>query len=87
MQTTIHPVGTQSNEPTFTALEASNPPVFTQYDTYYWTYTSDLSDERLPAFIKALTESKPVSFQGSVYFIRRILMCEEKTIIVLKAMK
>lgn len=60
---------------------------FMQYDQCYWTYTSNLSDERLPAFIRALTESKPVSFQGNVYFIRRILMCEEKTIIVLKAVQ
>lgn len=60
---------------------------FTQYDKLYWVYTSHLSDTRLPAFIQALTQGKPVSFQTRVYFIKRILMMEEKTIIVLKALK
>lgn len=57
---------------------------FQQYDQCYWTYTNDLSDERLPAFIRALTNHQPVSFKGKVFFICRILLCEEKTIIVLK---
>lgn len=57
---------------------------FRQYDQCYWMYTNDLSDERLPAFIQALTNHQPVSFKGRIFFIRRILMCEEKIIIVLK---
>ncbi len=69
------------------AAEIDATAQFTRYDTMYWTYTSSLDDARLPAFINALTQGKPVSFQGKVYFIRRILMCEEKTIIVLKLVK
>lgn len=87
MKTTIHPIGFNSTEPTFSAIEAPDPTVFQQYDTAYWTYTSNLSDERLPLFINALTKHQPVSFKGKVFFIRRILMCEEKTIIVLKVIK
>lgn len=60
----------------------------TRYDDVYATYqTADLNDARIPAFIQALTQSKPVSFKGKVYLIRRILMCEDQTIIVLKALK
>lgn len=59
-----------------------------KYDAVYATYqTADINDARIPAFIQALTQSKPVSFQGKIYLIRRILLCEEKTIVVLKAIK
>lgn len=57
---------------------------FQQYDATYWTLTSNLSDEKLPLFIRALTNHQPISFKGKIFFICRILMCEEKTIIVLK---
>ena len=65
-----------------------NVSVFAPYDECYATYsTVDLSDERLPLFISALTQAKPVSFKGKIYFIRRILMCEEQTTVVLKEVK
>jgi hypothetical protein len=60
---------------------------FTRYDDRYWTYTTDLADTRLPAFVQALIQSKPVAFKDHIYFVRRILMCEESTIIVLKVLK
>lgn len=62
--------------------------ILARYDDGYATYhTADLNDARIPAFIQALTQAKPVSFQGKVYLIRRILLCEKKTIVVLKALK
>ena len=62
----------------------SETATFERYDQAYWTYTSQLSDERLPAFIKALIEHKPISFKGKIFYLRRILMTDDKTIIVLK---
>lgn len=58
-----------------------------KYDALWYTYTSHIDDTRLPAFIEALTQSKPVSFQGKIYTIQRILMCVEKTIVVLKVFR
>lgn len=60
---------------------------FERYDKLYWTYTSQLDDQRLPAFINALTQNKPVSFRGNVFYIKRILLMEEKTIIVLRVIQ
>lgn len=58
-----------------------------KYDAVYSTYTSDLDDVRLPLFIKALVDKKPISFQLRIYYIMRILLTAEKTIIVLKAVQ
>jgi len=70
------------------ALAVDDLAVFAPYDECYATYsTADLSDERLPLFINALTQAKPVSFRGKVYFIKRIQMMEDQTIVVLKEFK
>lgn len=59
-------------------------PTFVQYDEAYWTYTTQLNDARLMAFIRAMSEEKPVSFQGKVYNIMRISIMPETTIVVLR---
>lgn len=65
-------------------IVANQVETFERYDQAYWTYTNALDDTRLPAFIRALTDQKPVSFKGQIFFIKRILMLETHTIIVLK---
>lgn len=61
--------------------------MFEKYDAVYSTYTSALDDTRLPAFIQAILTKRPVSFQSKIYYIVRMLITTEKTIIVLKVVQ
>lgn len=58
-----------------------------RFDQIYSTYTAALDDQRLPKFIQAMIQHKPVSFQGEVYTIQHIHLTPVKTIVVLKEVK